>query len=103
MLLGGESRNPEQVYSSVKEYIKDLKKNGLSKEDFLISKKAVYGDAVSSLNSVSSIANSLMDSHFTNRELFSCVTSIYDLKFEDIEEKFADVLDYNNCALSVVR
>lgn len=103
VLLGGESRNPEQVYSSVKEYIKDLKKNGLSKEDFLISKKAVYGDVVSSLNSVSSIANSLMDSHFTNRELFSCVTSIYDLKFEDIEEKFADVLDYNNCALSVVR
>ena len=103
VLLGGESRNPEQVYYSVKEYIKDLKENGLSKEDFLISKKAVYGDAVSSLNSVSSIANSLMDSHFTNRELFSCVTSIYDLKFEDIEEKFADVLDYNNCALSVVR
>ncbi|MGN0475943.1 MAG: EF-P 5-aminopentanol modification-associated protein YfmH [Ruminococcus sp.] len=103
VLLGGESRNPEQVYSSIKEYIKDLKENGLSKEDFLISKKAVYGDAVSSLNSVSSIANSLMESHFTNRELFSYVTSIHDLEFGDIEKKFAEVLDYNNCALSVVR
>lgn len=103
VLLGGESRNPEQVYSSVKEYIKDLKENGLSEEDFLISKKAVYGDAVSSLNSVSSIANSLMDSHFTNRELFSYVDCIYNLEFEDIEEKFSQVLDYNNCALSVVR
>lgn len=103
VLLGGESRNPEQVYSSIKEYIKVLKENGLSKEDFLISKKAVYGDAVSSLNSVSSIANSLMESHFTNRELFSYVTSIHDLEFGDIEKKFAEVLDYNNCALSVVR
>lgn len=103
VLIGGESRNPEQVYYSVKEYIKDLKENGLSKEDFLISKKAVYGDAVSSLNSVSSIANNLMDSHFTNRELFSYVDCIYNLEFEDIEEKFAEVLDYNNCALSVVR
>lgn len=103
VLLGGESRNPEQVYCSVKEYIKDLKKNGLSKEDFLISKKAVYGDAVSSLNSVSSIANNLMDSHFNNREMFSYVECIYNLEFEYIEKKFDEVLDYNNSALSVVR
>lgn len=103
VLIGGESRNPEQVYYSVKEYIKDLKKNGLSKEDFLISKKAVYGDAVSSLNSVSSIANNLMDSHFNNREMFSYVECIYNLEFEDIEKKFDEVLDCNNCALSVVR
>lgn len=103
VLLGGESRNPEQVYYSVKEYIKDLKENGLSKEDFLISKKAVYGDAVSSLNSVSSIANNLMDSHFNNREMFSYVECIYNLEFEDIEKKFDEVLDYNNSALSVVR
>ena len=103
VLIGGESRNPEQVYYSVKEYIKDLKENGLSKEDFLISKKAVYGDAVSSLNSVSSIANNLMDSHFNNREMFSYVECIYNLEFEDIEKKFDEVLDYNNSALSVVR
>ena len=103
VLLGGESRNPEQVYYSVKEYIKDLKENGLSKEDFLISKKAVYGDAVSSLNSVSAIANNLMDSHFNNREMFSYVECIYNLEFEDIEKKFDEVLDYNNSALSVVR
>ena len=103
VLIGGESRNPEHVYYSVKEYIKDLKENGLSKEDFLISKKAVYGDAVSSLNSVSSIANNLMDSHFNNREMFSYVECIYNLEFEDIEKKFDEVLDYNNSALSVVR
>ncbi|MGN1126183.1 MAG: hypothetical protein ACI4RI_01955 [Ruminococcus sp.] len=63
----------------------------------------MYGDAVSSLNSVSSIANNLMESHFTNRELFSYVESIHNLEFEDIEKKFTEVLDYNNCALSVVR
>ena len=103
IILGGESRNPEEVNSTIKEYIKNLKENGLSIDDYDISKRAVYGDALSALNSVDAIGNNLMESHFTNREFFSYIDEIYKLTFEDIEKKFNEVLDYNNSALSVIR
>ena len=103
VLLDGESQKPKEVYDTIIDYIKELKEKGLSKEDYEISKKAVYGDAISSLNSVNSIGNGLMESHFTNREFFSYDDEIYNLQFSDVESKFNEILDYNNSALSVVK
>ncbi len=54
--------------------------------------KGVYGDAISSLNSVNSIGNGLMESHFTNREFFSYVDEIYNLQFSDVESKLTKFL-----------
>ena len=103
VLLDGESQKPKEVYDTIINYIKELKENGLSKEDYEISKKAVYGDAISSLNSVNSIGNGLMESHFTNREFFSYVDEVHNLQFSDVESKFNEILDCNNSALSVVK
>ncbi len=103
IILGGESRKPEEVYSCIKEYIKELKDKGLSKKDYEICKKAIYGDTMSSLNSISSIGNNLIDSHFTDREFFSYVDAVYNLQFEQVESAFDKFVDYNNSALSVIK
>lgn len=103
ILLGGESRKPEDVYSHIMDYVKTLKENGLSEEDYMICKKAVYGDTMSALNSNTSIGNNLMDSHFTNREFFSYVEAVYNLSFDDVKSAFDMFIDHNNTALSVIR
>lgn len=103
VLIGGESRNPKEVYSVIIDYIKSLKENGLSKEDYEISKKALYGETITAVNSVTSIGNGIVDSHFNNREYFSYINAIYNMKFEDVEKKFNEILDFNNSALSVIR
>ncbi len=103
VIFGGESRAPKQAAEIIKRYIARLKTEGLDKADFEISKKSVYGDAVSGLNSVSSISNVITDYHFSGNELFSYIDAIADASFEDISARFMEILDVNNCTLSVVK
>lgn len=103
VIFGGESRAPKQAAEIIKQYISKLKKDGLEKSDFEISKKSVYGDAVSALNSVSSISNAIADYHFNGNELFSYIDAIADATFNDISNRLSEILDVNNCTLSVVK
>lgn len=103
VIFGGESRAPKQAAEIIKQYISKLKKDGLEKSDFEISKKSVYGDAVSALNSVSSISNAIADYHFNGNELFSYIDAIADATFNDISNRLFEMLDVNNCTLSVVK
>lgn len=103
VIFGGESRAPKQAAETIKQYISKLKSEGLGKSDFEISKKSVYGDAVSALNSVSSISNAVVDYHFNGNELFSYIDAIADIDFDDVSTRFSEMLDINNCTLSVVK
>lgn len=103
VIFGGESRAPKQAAEIIKQHISKLKKDGLEKSDFEISKKSVYGDAVSALNSVSSISNAIADYHFNGNELFSYIDAIADATFDDISSRLSEMLDVNNCTLSVVK
>lgn len=103
VIFGGESRAPRQAAEMIKQYISSLKKQGLDREDFEIAKKAVYGDLVSSLNSVSSISNAIADYHFNGNELFTHIDAVADAKFDDVAARLDEMLDVNNCSLSVVR
>lgn len=103
VIFGGESRAPKQAAETIKQYISKLKSEELGKSDFEISKKSVYGDAVSALNSVSSISNAVVDYHFNGNELFSYIDAIADIDFDDVSTRFSEMLDVNNCTLSVVK
>ena len=103
ILFGGESRNPEKAAEKIKAYISKIKSEGLSKEDFEASKRACYGDSLSSLNNIESIANSLINSHFSENEFFEYTDALAKITFEDAEKRLSKILDVNNCALSVVK
>lgn len=103
VIFGGESRYPQKAAQMIKAYISEVKKNGLSREEFEIAQKAVYGDAVSSLNSVSSISNMIADYHFNGNELFSYIDAIANVTFDDVTTRLSQMLDNNNCTLSVVK
>ena len=76
---------------------------GLDKEDFEIAKKSVYGDVISSLNNVGSIANTIEAYHFNGNELFSYIDAVAETTFDDITARLAEMLDVNNCTLSVIK
>lgn len=103
VIFGGESRAPKQAAEMIKQYIQRVKKDGLDKNDFEIAKKAVYGDMVSALNSVSSISNAITDYHFNGNELFTHIDAVADTEFEDVCARLGEMLDVNNCSLSVVK
>lgn len=103
VIFGGESRFPKQVAETIKRYISKIKAEGLDKDEFEITKKAIYGDAVSSLNSVSSIANAIVDYHFSSNELFAYIDAVANATFENVSSRLKEMLDVNNCTLSVVK
>ena len=103
VIFGGESRAPKQAAEMIKQYIAKIKAEGLSDEDFAIAKKAVYGDVISSLNSVSNIANMIADYHFNGNELFTYIDAVAATEKSGVEARLAEMLDVNNCTLSVVR
>lgn len=103
VIFSGESRAPKQAAEMIKQYISKLKKEGLSEDDFEISKKAVYGSIISSLNSVSSISNAIIDYHFNGNEMFSHIDAVAKTTFDDVCDRLFEMLDVNNCTLSVVK
>ncbi len=103
IIFSGESRAPKQAAEMIKQYITDMKNNGLNREEFEIARKAVYGEMVSSLNSVDSISNMIADCHFCGNELFYGIDAVADTTFEDVSARLMNILDVNNCTLSVVK
>ena len=63
----------------------------------------MYGDVISSLNSVSNIANMIADYHFNGNELFTYIDAVAATEKSGVEARLAEMLDVNNCTLSVVR
>ena len=103
VIFGGESRAPKQAAEQIKQYIAEVKKNGLDKAEFESARKSVYGDVISSLNSVGSIANTVTSYHFNGNELFTYIDAVANATFEDVQNRLVEMLDVNNCTLSVVK
>ena len=102
VIFSGESRSPKETAEMIKQYIKGIKEKGIDKETFEIAKKEVYGDAVSSLNSVDNICNAMADYHFNDVDIFGLIDDITECTLEDVENRLNQILDVNNCTLSVV-
>lgn len=102
VMFSGESRNPKKTAEVIKESIREFKKSGIDGTEFEIAKRAVYGEAVKGFNSTEGIANILVDMHFNGRELFSYVDAIAKATADDIACRLDEMLDPDNCTLSVV-
>ncbi|MDP4121078.1 MAG: pitrilysin family protein [Bacillota bacterium] len=102
IIFSGESRDPKQVADIIKKYIDEVKKSGINSEDFEIAKKAIYGESVASLNSIESIANMILDFHFSGREAFCHIEAIANTSAEMLSERLNSILDTSNCCLSVI-
>ncbi len=102
VIFGGESRDPKRTAELIKEYIAAAKLNGIPQEEFDRAKRAVYGNIISDFNSNENIANVIVDMHFEDRELFEYVDAAANATLDDINARLSEILDVNNCTLSVV-
>ena len=102
ILFSGESRDPEKAAEIIKAYFDKAKAEGLDPQDFADAKKATYGDALSSLNSVETIANMLEDFYFSKRKVFDYYDSIGSAD-ADKAMRLLNEIDTANVSLSVVK
>lgn len=102
VVFSGESKDPHEAAKIIKEEIAKKRQEGLTEEEFLRAKKAVYSDAVAHLNSAENIAHSLLDLEFSNQELFSSIECIAKTTLDEVNNRFKNQLDVENSSLSVI-
>ncbi len=103
VFFSGESRNPEEAAKTIRDYIDNIKKIGISEEAFEVAKREVYGDAVSALNSVDNIANTMAEFHFSGIDIFGIIDDIAACTLEDVQNRLSTMLDVDNSTLSVIK
>ena len=102
IIFSGESSDSKRVKEIILRYIKDAKENGLPAEDFENTKKALYGEHVMGYNSVSSIANVMVDNYFLNRNMFDYLEALAQITLEDAENMLKGLMDEKKSVLSVI-
>lgn len=102
VLFSGESRDPKKTAEIIRNAVDKMRKDGISREDFEIAQKAVYGDIIASLNRTDTIANMLVDFDFSGRELNSYIDAIANTTVETVQQRLLEQLDSSKSTLSVI-
>ncbi|MDE6005171.1 MAG: insulinase family protein [Oscillospiraceae bacterium] len=100
--LGGESRKPREVREKIFDVLEHAKSNGFDREAFERLKKARYGSAIRSMNSVESNASMLLDSYMSGIKPFESVSVLAELSYEEALQFLRDEISLDNVVLSFV-
>ena len=103
VIFEGETHSPSEAAEAICKAVEELKEKGISREDFEIAKRSVYGSVVSSFDSLSSTANSLINAEFYGRTIFDYIETVANVTYEDVIERLKHQLDPENVSLSVVK
>jgi predicted Zn-dependent peptidase len=101
--IGGESKSPQEVKGKVVKAVEDIRKNGLSQEDFERVKKMRLGNTIKAFNSIENIAHNFLSNYFKGINFLEFVETYNKITFEDIKEIFNQHFDIENLAMSVIK
>ncbi len=100
--VSGESENPDEVFSRVKEYVDEKRRTGITEEEFLRAQKVCRGNALLAYDSVSEYANALLHFSLKNANYAAYATSVLGLEPEGANEVLSASFDSARAVLSAV-
>lgn len=98
----GESKMPKEVQKEIWERIKFLRENGIEDEDFEISRKRLYGLELRSFNDVDDIGRGIIDSYFSNCNLFCRIEAYKTITKDDVTKILNKSFKKDKMCLSVI-
>ncbi|NMB26746.1 MAG: insulinase family protein [Tissierellia bacterium] len=101
-LIVGQSVSPKEVYEEVIKYIKDIKKNKLSEENFNRIKSKNIGGFLMGLNSIEFISNYFIDNYFNDFLFIDFLEILDSISLYDVETRLENHLLEENIVLSIV-
>jgi predicted Zn-dependent peptidase len=101
-VLGGDTKDPEQLIARVREEIDLVKAKGVDAADFERSRKKKIGGFMRSLNSPEAIANEFTKYRFKQIDLFDILPAYEKMTIEDVNERLQSHFDWNQLAVSIV-
>lgn len=102
-VIGGESKDPNKVYDTIRREIESIKNSGLNREDFERVKKKAIGQHISSYNSVEFIANTFTSYYFKGINLFDYIVELQNMDYDSINKRFKEHFDLDKSVLSLIK
>ncbi|MBO4216484.1 MAG: insulinase family protein [Clostridia bacterium] len=100
--LGGESDDPEKVFSLFLDRVKDAVDNGIPEEEFNIVKRAAYASYVRSFDSTSEIADSFTFTYLDGGDYFDYGKMLTDVDFDEVSSYIEKIFKPEYYAMSVI-
>ena len=102
ILITGMSSNPREMYKLFKQRVKELKSNGIDKNDFERLKKMIYGNYVREYNDVQDIARMFLSDYFKGICSFDYLEEIEGINVEYLNQMLKDVFKEDKMVISIV-
>ncbi|MFA5658882.1 MAG: pitrilysin family protein [Oscillospiraceae bacterium] len=101
-IFGGDSKNPQEVFSKIKSEIDRAKKDGLDRDEFEIIKKSKYGKLIRGFNNVEACASLMLNSHFNGVEAFETIEALANISYEETMNGLNEMFDNDKASISII-
>ncbi len=101
-LIGGETRDPEQLYRRVLEGINAVRREGISEEQFERHRRNLQGSFIRQFNSLEFIANNFLSYRFKGSDFFDFPEQLEQITLEEITGALNENLAEGYHAVSII-
>lgn len=102
-MLGGNTKNPEELISRVKAYIDEVQRQGLEEVAFERSRKKEIGSFLKQLNSPEFIANQFTRYQFNQMNVFDVIPTLESISFNEIQNRLQEHFLPEQFAVCIVK
>ncbi|HHX77446.1 MAG TPA: insulinase family protein, partial [Firmicutes bacterium] len=102
VIIGGETKNPDELSEKLKEGIENFQKKGLREEDFERKRKKLMGEFLKSFNSLEFVANNYLAKFFQGVDMFAYLKILDEITIDEAEARLEELFRDDNLALSVI-
>ena len=103
ILIIGQSNEPEELYEMFKEEVEKFIQKGVNEDDFVRTKKMIYGEYVKEYDDVVNISRMFLSDYFKGINSFDYLEEINTINVEYLNQVLKDVFNEKNMILSVVK
>lgn len=86
-IISGETAYPDILLNEIEMAIDELKKEGISEEDFFTSKNSMYGSMIVDFENVEEVATSIANAHFKGRTAYTALETLSGITLEDVNSQ----------------
>ncbi len=101
-MIGGETKDPDQLYRRVMRAIAGFLKEGVSKEQFERHRRKILGGYIRRFNSLEFIANNFLSFRFKGTDLFQLPSVLQEVRREEVLALAEENLDPDRHAVSLI-
>nr|WP_150959649.1 pitrilysin family protein [Aneurinibacillus sp. XH2] len=102
-MIGGDTRDPEELLSRVKQLLTPVLDKGIAEEDFERCRRKKMGGYLRMLNSPEAMANEFTSYLFKGSDFFTILPKYEAMTLQEVNERLRDHFQWERMAVSVVR